>query len=247
MSGVLLGSLGLGAAAGIANYLGQQSANKTNMRIAQEQMAFQERMSNTAYQRAITDMKAAGINPMLAAQVGGASTPPGASTTVSNALGPAVNTGIAAAQQVLTAEQTAAATDKLKADATNTKADTLKKVAETATEGERPPQVRAATQQLMAQAVSEAQQPDRIRADTRAAHSAADLNNAREFQSRLESQDYDRYGPNSEYRNVYLFGRRGGATEIGNVRDWYSGYQASRQRAGLPNFTPMRNSQNGFR
>lgn len=46
--------------------------------------AFTERMSNTAYQRAVTDMQQAGLNPMLAYQQGGAHSPGGTNAPVFN-------------------------------------------------------------------------------------------------------------------------------------------------------------------
>lgn len=67
--------------------IGQHQANRANLRIAREQMSFQERMANTAYQRAVVDMRRAGINPMLAYSQGGAASPGGAQATMQNVAG----------------------------------------------------------------------------------------------------------------------------------------------------------------
>jgi hypothetical protein len=59
-------------------------SNRMNIASSREQMAFQERMAKTSYQNAVADMKSAGLNPALAYQQGGASTPTGSKAVVDN-------------------------------------------------------------------------------------------------------------------------------------------------------------------
>lgn len=125
---------------GMMGQSGQNSANAAMMQFnaqqAQMNRDFQERMSSTAYQRAMADMQAAGLNPILAANLGGASTPGGGqgSVTLGNpgahmqegmkGLGQAIGHSAQVRASITQADKDATAADLNKASTTYTNANT---------------------------------------------------------------------------------------------------------------------------
>lgn len=98
-----------------------ESTNRANAEQAQMNRDFQERMSNTAYQRGMSDMRSAGLNPILAYQKGGASSPAGAQAAMQtfkaeNPTDSAINTGLAVRRSAQELENMKYTADNIQAD-----------------------------------------------------------------------------------------------------------------------------------
>lgn len=142
-----IGNIAVAAIPGVGQYVGQQEANQANVQMAQEanamsqansreQMAFQERMSSTAHQREVADLKAAGLNPLASASGSGSSSPAGASGAVTAGHVDNPNEGVSAAvtdgvSKLAGLFQTAASLRLNDAQVANINADTLKKGVDT--------------------------------------------------------------------------------------------------------------------
>lgn len=144
---------------GAFDYFGQKATNSANRELARDNRQWQERMSNTAYQRSMRDMKTAGLNPMLAYQQGGAGTPPGSVIPMENPAKSAASVGRNVADHLIAAK-------RLKAEIQNLETNSALNVEKANTEKTNQAANLASADYTSAQTVTEGFRPDLIKADT---------------------------------------------------------------------------------
>ncbi len=137
MDPLTIGALGGAAISGIGSLIGGSEGDKRARREAKKQRSFQERMRNTQWQAAVSDMEAAGINPAIAYSKGPAAAPSGAMAQQKDVISPAISS----AMQM----------KRLQADIKNIQTQNLKLAQETVTSGASAQFIQEQTRQAAAQ------------------------------------------------------------------------------------------------
>lgn len=203
---------------------GQKRANAANLQIAREQMAFQERMSNTAHQREVSDLTQAGLNPILSGTGGmGSSTPVGASTTVQNEEGAGIASALEAFRSMASAFETKA------------KVDLMQKQKDT--EAQRAENVEADTHAKRETANLTAAQAARVNSEIDKLNSEIDLNLARKSLTIKETLKADQFLQNlkEEFKSLQAKGNID-SSDYGIFMEQANRLTKNMSQSGLSNF-----------
>lgn len=244
--GGLLGMIGQGSANAANASMARESWNN-NLYAMMENQRFQERMSNTAYQRSMADMRAAGLNPILAYSQGGATTPGGMGASMSAAtmentmdsLGKGVSSAAQAAKDAEISQQVKAQTGLTKTQNDLAREGIAKVKQETATSAADANRKNAEAAVITESISNPAAQRALWGAQADSAKTQADLNR----RHLADTEKWGQSGPGSVMATGERFVQRLGGAVVEKIRramDAHAGHSAKGNSNGPPaNATPL--------
>lgn len=172
-----LGAAGVSAVGGLLSNAqnaayAQEAARlqyKYNLKLQKQAQEWQTEMSNTAHQREVDDLYAAGLNPILSATGGSGASSGSAGLNSTSAVQPNIQNPFGSAGELLSIANNAAQVDNLKAQTENLRQNTAKQAQETLKVYEEIGKTIAEKEETLSRIPVNSAQADKIRQDIQVA------------------------------------------------------------------------------